>query len=65
MLDDPGPQACTNARLRQLTHMVTCHYEHHLRPAGIKNGQLALLAQVIALGPIRPGDLAKSPRAGW
>lgn len=59
MLDDLDPQACTNARLRQLTRLVTCHYEQHVSAAGIKNAQLALLSQVIALGPIRPGDLAK------
>jgi DNA-binding MarR family transcriptional regulator len=59
MLDDLDPQSCTNARLRKLTRTVTCHYEHHLRVAGLKNTQLALLSHVIALGPIRPGDLAK------
>jgi DNA-binding MarR family transcriptional regulator len=59
MLDDLDPQSCTNARLRKLTRTVTCHYEHHLRVTGLKNTQLALLSHVIALGPIRPGDLAK------
>lgn len=59
MLDDRDPQSCTNARLRQLTRMVSCHYEHHLRATGVRNTQLALLSHVIALGPIRPGDLAR------
>lgn len=59
MLDDLDPQACTNARLRQLTRLVTSHYDQHVKAAGIKNAQLALLSQIIALGPIRPGDLAR------
>ena len=59
MLDDLDPQACTNARLRQLTRMVTSHYDHHFKVTGIRNTQLALLSHVIALGPVRPGILAK------
>lgn len=59
MLDDLEPQTCTNARLRQFTRLVTCHYELHLRAIGIRNTQLALLSHVIVLGPIRPGDLAR------
>ncbi len=39
--------------------MVSCHYDRHLRVAGLKNTQLALLSLVVALGPIRPGQLAK------
>ena len=53
------PQGCTNLKLRQLTRMVTRHYDRHVSEKGLKNTQYALLSFVIGLGPIRPGDLAK------
>lgn len=54
-----SPQGCTNLKLRQLTRMVTRHYDHHAADSGLKNTQYSLLAHVVRLGPIRPGDLAK------
>lgn len=53
------PQGCTNLKLRQLTRMVTRHYDRHVSGTGLKNTQYALLSHVIGLGPVRPGDLAK------
>lgn len=53
------PQGCTNLKLRQLTRMVTRHYDRHAAESGLKNTQYSLLAHVVRLGPIRPGDLAK------
>ncbi|MCE4370753.1 MarR family winged helix-turn-helix transcriptional regulator [Xanthomonas hortorum] len=53
------PQSCTNLKLRQLTRMVTRHYDRHVSDTGLKNTQYALLSHVVGLGPIRPGDLAK------
>ncbi|MBV6287701.1 MarR family winged helix-turn-helix transcriptional regulator [Pseudomonas aegrilactucae] len=53
------PQGCTNLKLRQLTRMVTRHYDHYVAETGLKNTQYALLSHVVKLGPIRPGDLAK------
>ncbi len=53
------PQGCTNLKLRQLTRMVTRHYDRHVSETGLKNTQYALLSHVVGLGPIRPGDLAK------
>lgn len=53
------PQGCTNLKLRQLTRMVTRHYDHHISDTGLKNTQYALLSHVVRLGPIRPGELAK------
>lgn len=52
------PQGCTNLKLRQLTRMVTRHYDRHIAQCGLKNTQYALLSYVVKLGPIRPGDLA-------
>ncbi|TAM11569.1 MAG: MarR family transcriptional regulator [Nevskiaceae bacterium] len=53
------PQGCTNLKLRQLTRMVTRHYDRHVNAVGLKNTQYALLSHVVGLGPIRPCDLAK------
>ena len=53
------PQGCTNLKLRQLTRIVTRHYDHHVSETGMKNTQYALLSYVVRLGPIRPGELAK------
>lgn len=53
------PQGCTNLKLRQLTRMVTRHYDHYVAETGLKNTQYALLSHVVKLGPIQPGDLAK------
>ena len=50
---------CTNLKLRQLTRMVTRHYDHMVIGTGLKNTQYALLSYVVRLGPIRPGDLAR------
>ncbi|MFE7722689.1 MarR family winged helix-turn-helix transcriptional regulator [Nocardia rhizosphaerihabitans] len=52
-------QECTNLKLRQLTRMVTRHYDPYIAQSGLKNTQYALLSYVVRLGPIRPGDLAK------
>lgn len=54
------PKGCTNLKLRQLNRMVTRHYDRYVAEAGLKNTQYALLAHVVRLGPIRPGDLARS-----
>jgi DNA-binding MarR family transcriptional regulator len=59
MKNTTKPQGCTNLKLRQLTRMVTRHYDRHVSETGLKNTQYALLSHVVSLGPIRPGDLAK------
>ena len=56
------PQGCTNLKLRQLTRMTTREYDRHIREAGLKSTQYALLSYVVRLGPIRPGDLAREAR---
>jgi len=57
-----GPRGCTNLKLRQLSRMVSRHYDAAVAPAGLKNTQYALLSHVQALGPIRPTDLAQRMR---
>lgn len=54
------PKGCTNLKLRQLTRLVTRHYDHYTAEAGLKTTQYSLLSHVEKLGPIRPGDLARS-----
>jgi DNA-binding MarR family transcriptional regulator len=54
-----SPKGCTNLKLRQLTRMVTRHYDHYVTEIGLKNTQYALLSHVVRLGPIQPGDLAR------
>lgn len=53
------PHGCTNLKLRQLDRVVTRHYDAYLGVAGMKNTQYSLLSHVVALGPIRPSDLAQ------
>lgn len=51
---------CTNLRLRQLMRRVAQHYDAEMAKAGLKTTQYSLLSHVLKLGPVRPGDLAKS-----
>jgi DNA-binding MarR family transcriptional regulator len=53
------PQGCTNLKLRQLSRIVTRHYDHFFADVGLKITQYSLLSHVVKLGPIRPVDLAK------
>ena len=52
-------QTCANLKLRQLTRVVTRHYDRYAGEKGLKSTQYTLLSHVIVLGPIRPCDLAK------
>jgi DNA-binding MarR family transcriptional regulator len=58
----PLPQGCTNLKLRQLTRMVTRHYDQHIANTGLKNTQYALLSHLVRLSPVRPSDLARHLR---
>jgi DNA-binding MarR family transcriptional regulator len=52
------PQGCTNFKLRQLMRRVAQHYDAELGKNGLKTTQYSLLSHAIALGPVRPVDLA-------
>lgn len=52
------PRGCTHLKLRQLDREVTRHYDAHVAATGLKNTQYSLLSHVVALGPVRPGELA-------
>jgi DNA-binding MarR family transcriptional regulator len=59
MKNSTKPQGCTNLKLRQLSRIVTRHYDHCFAEVGLKITQYSLLSHVVKLGPIRPMDLAK------
>lgn len=56
----PRLQGCTNFKLRQLGRRVSQRYDEELAKAGLKTTQYSLLTSVLRLGPIRPGDLART-----
>ena len=58
MNDAVKPQGCTNLKLRELSRVVTRHYDAYVAPTGLKNSQYSLLSHVVLLGPLRPSDLA-------
>jgi len=62
MNDPVKPRGCTNHKLRQLSRVVTRHYDAHVAPTGLKNTQYSLLSHVVLFGPIRPSDLARRMR---
>lgn len=54
------PRDCTHDKLRRLMRRLATHYDARLRVVGLKTTQYSLLARVVHLGPIRPGDLAQA-----
>jgi DNA-binding MarR family transcriptional regulator len=53
------PRGCTNFRLRQLLRRVSRLYDAEFAAAGLKGTQFSLLSQILAHGPLSPGDLAR------
>ena len=62
MADSVKPRGCTNLKLRQLSRVVTRHYDAYVTATGLKNTQYSLLSHVVLSGPIRPSDLAQRMR---
>lgn len=56
------PRGCTNLKLRQLTRLVTQHYDSEMGKTGLKTTQYSLLSHIQTLGPVQPGELAKAMR---
>jgi DNA-binding MarR family transcriptional regulator len=56
------PQGCTNLKLRQLSRVVSRHYDAFVAATGLKNTQYSLLSHVVVFGPIRPSELARRMR---
>jgi DNA-binding MarR family transcriptional regulator len=53
------PRGCTNFKTRQLSRLLSRHYDSELAKAGLKTTQYSLLTHVLRLGPITPGELAR------
>lgn len=62
MAEAVKPKGCTNLKLRELSRVVTRHYDAHVAPTGLKNSQYSLLSHIVLLGPMRPGELAARMR---
>lgn len=56
------PAGCTNLKLRQLSRVVSRHYDAHVAATGLKNTQYSLLSHVALLGPVQPSALAARMR---
>lgn len=53
-----SPKGCTNFKTRQLSRLLSRHYDIELAKVGLKTTQYSLLSHVLQLGPIAPGELA-------
>ncbi len=56
----PPPRGCTHFQLRQLARQVGLVYDAELAAVGLKTTQFSLLSSLQALGPVRPGELARA-----
>lgn len=54
-----SPRGCTNFKTRQLGRLLSRHYDAELAKVGLKTTQYSLLAHVLKLGDIAPGELAR------
>ena len=52
------PRGCTNFKLRQLTRLVTRHYETFFASRGLRITQYTLLSHVVRLGSVPSSELA-------
>jgi DNA-binding MarR family transcriptional regulator len=53
------PRGCTNFKTRQLGRLLSRRYDSELAKVGLKTTQFSLLSQVLAHGPVAPGELAR------
>lgn len=54
-----APKGCTNFKTRQLSRLLSRHYDTELAAVGLKTTQYSLLTHVLRLGPLAPGELAR------
>lgn len=52
-------RGCTHFKTRQLSRLLSRHYDAELAAAGLKTTQYSLLGHVLHLGPLAPGELAR------
>ena len=53
------PHGRTNLKLRQLTRIVSRHFDPYIESAGLRSAQYYLLTHVVLFGAMRPSDLAR------
>ena len=58
--NDIGPKGCTNFKTRQLSRLLSRHYDAEMAKVGLKTTQYSLLSHVLNLGPLAPGELARA-----
>ncbi|MEO6897674.1 MAG: MarR family winged helix-turn-helix transcriptional regulator [Caldimonas sp.] len=58
------PRGCSSQKVRRLSRRISQHFDHHVAATGLKTTQYSLLSYLAALGPVRPGELAKSMGLG-
>lgn len=56
----PLPHGCSSQKVRRLSRRISQHFDHIVAGAGLKTTQYSLLTNVVQLGPIRPGELARA-----
>ena len=53
-----APSGCSSFKLRQLSRRVSQHFDRIVGVADLKTTQYSLLAHIVKLAPVRPGELA-------
>jgi DNA-binding MarR family transcriptional regulator len=54
------PRGCTNAKLRQVSRLMTQHYEQYMLECGVRVTQYSLLSTIQYFGASSPSDLARA-----
>ena len=55
-----SPRGCSSQKVRRLARRISSHFDHVVATTGLKTTQYSLLNYAVALGPVRPGELARA-----
>ena len=55
-----SPRGCSSLKVRRLSRRISQHFDRIVADSGLKTTQYSLLSHVVDLGPIRPGELART-----
>ncbi|MEP6739090.1 MAG: MarR family winged helix-turn-helix transcriptional regulator, partial [Caldimonas sp.] len=55
-----APRGCSSQKVRRLSRRISSHFDHVVASTGLKTTQYSLLNYAAALGPVRPGELARA-----
>jgi DNA-binding MarR family transcriptional regulator len=59
-----APRGCSSQKVRRLSRRISQHFDHRVAATGLKTTQYSLLGHIAALGPVRPGTLARAMGLG-